>query len=781
MQKNLISMLLKKQNIDDTINMLFIIYFIYWGGRKMSIKTRTVTLFLSLLMISSVFCLPAYAAVEFESGDFVFSVNGSYLTLKDYKGKGGVVQVPETVAGRKVTTIGAQAFEEFYKDAGDNKATPDSERITKVILPMSVIKIEKYAFIECTKLSEISMIGVSSIGEAAFWYCKNLKKAAVSSSLRTIGLNAFGKCTSLKLYCEKNSIAEEYAKTNGVRYSALYPENLKITKSTVSVEKGKYTDLKVESIPSDVYFKEYYWDSDGVKTSVSQSGKVKGVALGNEKVRCFSIYGGASAECTVNVKIQSVTDFSKKQSKINSITLAWGESPQAYSYRLEMKKDGKWIKLSESSKRTFTVTKLNPATTYEFRVRVCVKSGSKTYTSDWKTLKASTLTPGKVKNIKAVSNSVKGLTFSWEKAANADGYEIYYINSKGEYKKLERTGDLIFSEVLSQNTVRKYSIRAIKRYNGQIFKGGFSKTFTYSTKPIKATGLNVSSKTRTSITLKWNKMKNASGYGVYSVNNGVYKLITEIKGTTYTIDGLRNDTKYTYAVRAYINTTLGRTYGDYSNSLTATPYISEKELAVNNMNSAFKNVLSGKQFYTTYEEKVTASVVSCSASGKAAEISAAIAESFNRDKKDYYDFVNGKDISGVTPSAVFAPEKGFKLKTSYIDSSVKEKDGSGYNLRILLNSEKVIGKTEPEINSSVWGKINYETVRRAIAEDAELKYFAVTYEGTVLNAKINSKGSFDNFTLTVPYTVKTVCLYNGESVETVVAGRIVRDYNLTWW
>ncbi|MGN0444044.1 MAG: fibronectin type III domain-containing protein [Acutalibacteraceae bacterium] len=738
---------------------------------------KPIAFILSVMFIFSAFYILPYAQEYVISGDFVFTRNGKNLTLKEYRGGGGEVTVPSSVNSMRVTEIGTQAFAEYYE------TTPDSERITKVILPTTVVTIGKNAFLECTALKEIEMIGVRSLGEAAFWYCKGLKKAAVSSELKEIGKNAFGKCDKLTLYCEPSRIIEDYAKSYGIKLGALYPEKIKLSKSSVSIEKGKSVTLTVKTTPTDVYYKEFYWSSSSDNAAVSSKGKISGKKTGAATITCMSVFGQAEAKCSVTVRTPSVGSVSVAERKFDYITLSWKKAKDAQGYRLEIKKDGKWVKLCDTKELTYKVTGLKADTAYEFRIRAYVIKGSNKYFSQGLSFTEKTRALGQVKNISAVSNSVKGLSFSWSKVSYASGYQIYELKSNGKYEKVGETSDLIFSQKRSSGSVGKYKVRAFVKVGSTRAYGKFSEPFTFSSRPSKVTSLSVSSKTKDSISLKWKSVKNASGYGIYSVKSGKYTLLKKTDATSYKITGLKSSTKYTYAVRAYIKTTLKTSYGEFSGTVSAStsPAVSVRQSAVNDLNKAFGSLGSEKELYVSYSEKVSVTVSSCDGGKKAKSAAYAYAEEFSGEKKESYNFLGGEDISGVTPKQIFMPEGGFSLKASDIKSALKEKDGSGFRLNVLLNGEKVSSKTKPPINSGVWGMIDIAKVKEAIKGDAVLKACTVNYTGTIISTKINSNGSFDTLTVIVPFSVRTVCEYGDESVETVFSGKIVRDYILTRW
>jgi len=87
-----------------------------------------------------------------------------------------------------------------------------------------------------------------------------------------------------------------------------------------------------------------------------------------------------------------------------------------------------------------------------------------------------------------------------------------------------------------------------------------SEVFTATVKPAKVTGLKVTPGTD-SVTIKWNKVKSATGYAVYIYEDGKYTKKKMLKGTSYTLKKLKSASSVTISVRAYVSTTLGNFYG----------------------------------------------------------------------------------------------------------------------------------------------------------------------------------------------------------------------------
>ena len=112
------------------------------------------------------------------------SANGK-ITITDYTGPGTVVNIPSTINGLPVTTIGSFAF----YNRGD---------LTSITLPASVTSIEDFAFYSCTGLTNMTLpVGLISIGDFAFYDCSSLTGITIPGGVIDIGSYAFALCESL--------------------------------------------------------------------------------------------------------------------------------------------------------------------------------------------------------------------------------------------------------------------------------------------------------------------------------------------------------------------------------------------------------------------------------------------------------------------------------------------------------------------------------------------------------------------------------------------------------
>ena len=116
------------------------------------------------------------------------------------------VDIPQTLGGMPVVSIGASAFK-------------GCTGITSVTMPNTVTNISSSAFEECRSLTEIGIgNNVRRIGGGAFKYCTNLTSVSIPSSVINIGGSVFYGCRSLSSI-DVDANNAKYSSVNGLLLS----------------------------------------------------------------------------------------------------------------------------------------------------------------------------------------------------------------------------------------------------------------------------------------------------------------------------------------------------------------------------------------------------------------------------------------------------------------------------------------------------------------------------------------------------------------------------------
>jgi hypothetical protein len=126
--------------------------------------------------------------------DFEYTVTNGTITITNYIGTGGNVDIPSTLDGMSVKAIGGVTF--WARTS-----------LTSITIPNSVTDIEDGigtrgggmgAFAMCSALTNVNMgNGVVYIGMGTFALCTGLKRVSIPDSVRTVGDFAFHNCASL--------------------------------------------------------------------------------------------------------------------------------------------------------------------------------------------------------------------------------------------------------------------------------------------------------------------------------------------------------------------------------------------------------------------------------------------------------------------------------------------------------------------------------------------------------------------------------------------------------
>ena len=123
----------------------------------------------------------AGAAPEiYENDDFTYSFTDEYTKVRimSWKLEGDEVVIPDTIEGKKVTSIGPNAFKE--------------SSIKSVILGSNIDTICEYAFADCTSLNSVNFAesNLKTIGDFAFRRTQ-LTEITFPDTLETIGESVF--------------------------------------------------------------------------------------------------------------------------------------------------------------------------------------------------------------------------------------------------------------------------------------------------------------------------------------------------------------------------------------------------------------------------------------------------------------------------------------------------------------------------------------------------------------------------------------------------------------
>ena len=255
-----------------------------------------------------------------------------------------------------------------------------------------------------------------------------------------------------------------------------------------------------------------------------------------------------------NVRIKAYTDDVKIQkpsapsglsisNTIASLTLKWNAVTSATGYEIyRAGTDGKYSKITTVTSTSYVDTNVKNNTQYSYKIKAYNAAG----TSAFSTAASLKKTQISVSNLKADATGSK-VQLSWTGGVTgAEGYVIYRRTEGGSYAEIGRTAGNTYSDTIGAGIKYYYAVAV---YSGSRTEDKCPEVgVMYLAAPF---GLSVSN-TIASLTLKWNAVKGATGYEIYRAGtDGKYSKITTVTSTSYVDTSVKNNTQYSYRIKAY--------------------------------------------------------------------------------------------------------------------------------------------------------------------------------------------------------------------------------------
>ena len=274
---------------------------------------------------------------------------------------------------------------------------------------------------------------------------------------------------------------------------------------------------------------------------------------------------------TSQITLPAVTGVKVKTQGSTSLTLAWDKNASANGYVVEQYKGGKWTQITKTASNavvSYTVNGLKADTLYTFRIKGYVVSGTTEYSGEYTRLAVKTRIAN-VGSFKGSTVSDSAVKLDWSKNDKATGYVIEQYKG-GKWTALATTKNnttLTFTvKGLASATVYSFRIKSFRKAGGKIEYSEYA-SLKAATSFGGVNSLTVKSYTASAITLAWSKNAGATGYALEQYKGGKWTQIAKTSSNatvTYTVNGLKADTTYTFRVRAY-KTAAGKTiYSEYA-------------------------------------------------------------------------------------------------------------------------------------------------------------------------------------------------------------------------
>ena len=270
------------------------------------------------------------------------------------------------------------------------------------------------------------------------------------------------------------------------------------------------------------------------------------ISAGIKYYYAVAVYSGSRTEdrCPeVGVMYLAAPSGLSVSNTIASLTLKWNAVKGATEYEIyRAGTDGKYSKITTVTSTSYVDTSVKNNTQYSYKIKAYNAAG----TSAFSTAASLKKTQISVSNLKADANGSK-VQLSWTGGVTgAEGYVIYRRTEGGSYTKIGTTSGNTYSDTISAGIKYYYAVAV---YSGSRTEDKCPEVgVMYLAAP---SGLSVSN-TIASLTLKWNAVKGATGYEIYRAGtDGKYSKITTVTSTSYVDTSVKNNTQYSYKIKAY--------------------------------------------------------------------------------------------------------------------------------------------------------------------------------------------------------------------------------------
>lgn len=348
------------------------------------------------------------------------------------------------------------------------------------------------------------------------------------------------------------------------------PQNLKLSSTSTTVK------ASWDAVEGAKNYKLTYWKTGSSKKTVTVSGtsytlkSLSGYTEYNFYVSAVAQISSVSAQGSAcnTVKIRTKPSVPKNlkvtYQGYNHIDLKWDGNSSLTSYRIYCYDSaGKLVGSVDTTASSRRIKALSPLKTYKFKIRGVKTVDGKNYYSDYSSAVTSKTVIPVVQNIKVSKVTEKSFLLSWDKLEGVTNYNLYY-EQDGAFKRIMKpTTNSCTVTCLPASSKGTFYLTATFGKGDNAKVSDKSEIFTASVLPSKVTGITVTPSTE-SVAIKWNKVKNATGYVVYLVEDGKYLKKKTVKTNSYTLSNLESASSVRISVKAYISTTKGNFYSPHS-------------------------------------------------------------------------------------------------------------------------------------------------------------------------------------------------------------------------
>lgn len=182
---------------------------------------------------------------------------------------------------------------------------------------------------------------------------------------------------------------------------------------------------------------------------------------------------------------------------------------------------------------------------------------------------------GYVKNLKVTRQNPKFITLEWSMSTDGSGYEVEQYKG-GKWVRISKTDSSANCALtvtnLTPGTSYTFRVRLRKVSGSTVQYGGYTRAVATTALPNTASFTAPQTTSRT-ITLKWDKNADATGYIIEQYKGGKWTQILKTTGNTTlqcTASSLAPETRYSFRIKSYKKTGSAVVCSDYTNIAATT-------------------------------------------------------------------------------------------------------------------------------------------------------------------------------------------------------------------
>lgn len=492
-----------------------------------------------------------------------------------------------------VEVIGGDAF------CGNN-------HIVDITIPATVKKISYAAFASCKNLRNVIIEGngLTTVESRAF-QTTNLISLNIPASVTSFSYDAFDCAEIILVICPDGEISQKLTgkdkiqnllvDTSGTLTGRSFTKKptcesdgeLKVTFSTGSSKtytipkSNLYHDYKVDAIKSEacandgsITYRCAFCNSYRTEDTAYATGHSFSSTWTLDKAPTCAEQGSQSRHCT---KCDKKTDVIYVAPTGNHTYTAWKttknpDCTKPGEQRCSCTVCGKVLTRELDPLGHKYVDTVVDAT-YDakgYTLHKCSVCGS-SYKSDYTDI----LVLGYVKNLKVTRQNPKFITLEWSMSTDGSGYEVEQYKG-GKWVRISKTDSSANCALtvtnLTPGTSYTFRVRLRKVSGSTVQYGGYIRAVATTVLP-NVTTFTAPAATSRTITLKWDKNADATGYVVEQYKGGKWTQILQTANNTTlqcTASSLAPETRYSFRIKSYKKTGSAVVCSDYTNIAATT-------------------------------------------------------------------------------------------------------------------------------------------------------------------------------------------------------------------